>query len=81
MTTTERIEAAAGQAARAKQIAGNGRDDEAMALLWDALPVLERELGVYHPEVNDAVLDLAAIHMRRGEEDQAAMLLARVQSF
>ena len=81
MTTSDRIEAAAAQAARAKAIAGNGHDDEAQALLWDALPVLERELGLYHPEVSDALADLAAIHVRRGEEGEASMLLARVQSF
>jgi hypothetical protein len=53
-------------------------DDEARTLLWDALPVLERELGTFHPEVGDALADLAAIHRRRGDDAEAAMLEERV---
>src|SRR5436190_17987260 len=39
-----RIDGAVHQVARAGALAGEGRDAEAMSLLWDALPVLEREL-------------------------------------
>jgi hypothetical protein len=69
------IERAAGQVAAARGLP----DDEAIVLLWDALPVLERELGAYHPEVGDALADLAGIHRRRGEDSEAAMLLERLE--
>src|SRR5438552_3823618 len=55
------------------------RDDEAMRLLWDALPVLERELGPYHRDVAAALSDLAAIHHRRGDTAEEAVLLERLQ--
>ena len=72
------IEVAADQAELALTLAERGRHAEAIAMLWDALPVLERELGAYHPDVIAALESLAAIHERRGEHEQARVLFDTV---